>query len=106
MSGGSDARMKYWMIDDPKELCHLSGDIISLPAKIHRLSRQPELDRFGNQIPKFPIAKEIRVGDNILYCGPIPHQMTLWMIGLIEIFEGPSIFVEGQSAAIQFRIKF
>lgn len=97
--------MKYWILIHKFSSYIEHNDLIGLPARRERSTREILRNNQGELIPLYDYYDDLKIGDKIVYYCPAPKQVV---IGLFEITEGPdkkNTFTTDWNESILFRIR-
>ena len=97
--------MKYWILNHKFSSYKEHNDLIGLPARRERGTRELLKNNQGEFIPLYDFYDDLKIGDKIIYYCPAPKQVV---IGIFEILEGPdkkTVYATDWNESILFRIK-
>ncbi len=97
--------MKYWILNHKFSSYIEHNDLIGLPARRERGTRELLKNSQGEFIPLYDYYDDLKIGDKIIYYCPAPKQVV---IGIFEIIEGPdkkTVYTTDWDESILFRIK-
>ena len=97
--------MKYWILIHKFSSYIEHNDLIGLPARRERGTRELLRNNEGELIPKYDYYDDLKIGDKIIYYCPAPKQVA---IGLFEIVDGPdkkNMYTPDWNESILFKIK-
>ncbi len=95
----------YWILNHKFSSYLENNDVITLPGRKERITKELLRDSSGKIIPKYDYYKNLKIGDRIAYYCTAPKQAV---IGLFEITDGPdyeATFAQEWSNTIQFKIR-
>ncbi len=97
--------MKFWILNHKFSSYIEHNDLIGLPARRERGTRELLRNNQGEFIPLYDYYNDLKIGDRIIYYCPAPKQVV---IGIFEILEGPdkkTVYAPDWNESILFRIK-
>ena len=97
--------MKYWILNHKFSSYIEHNDLIGLPARRERGTREIIRNNQGEFIPLYDYYNDLKVGDKIIYYCPAPKQVV---IGIFEILKGPdkkTVYATDWDESILYKIK-